>query len=555
MHCWHARPVAEEGFMDRRSQLSMLLASGWLAVSCGLSIAQDGSPAGSANIRTFGGMRIVRVKPGARRAPPFQQVPRLAEAQSASILGEAQSVSTTVRPPLFGFSPKVALTLTSQKQSMFDQDTGHILGPIDLSYSLSPPAAESFVIGVLDSGAQFHLVAAPYSAMAGLTGSYLTTNPIDATGVGTISGVCSFPIGLFAAGLGAVGSNELLDTGQVVGHYNVAVAAADELDCGQGEGLTALVGVPLMTFYKCVIRVSQPREVVVGGATYKSPDVQLLQTVSTELLTQFPRSIAMNYSDPYFPPWSASYNPGEDPEGFPDFNIPASPTMLALAPLLPTGGLYTTPATNTVGLLEGEPGPLNQLQWARMLVDTGAQASIITPTTASNLNLDLFNPDFTVDVCGVGGLETDVPGFYVDFVRINAGGVLDFEQAPFIVYSLPSVGGPLNGVLGMNFFWNRDVLFDVATDASGAVVDGSGFLRLSNPMPMPYGDYDQDLDVDAADLAMFQGCLSGPAVAQADPACTWFDADGDEDVDQVDFGFFQVCLSGENVTANVNCKP
>jgi hypothetical protein len=71
----------------------------------------------------------------------------------------------------------------------------------------------------------------------------------------------------------------------------------------------------------------------------------------------------------------------------------------------------------------------------------------------NNLNLP-FEPDFTVDACGVGGLIEDIPGYYIDYVKINAGGgELEFSRVPFVMIDLPtSQLGQLDGVLGMNFF-------------------------------------------------------------------------------------------------------
>lgn len=536
-------------FAVSRKAVIILLAAGIKIALASNIPGQEEANRTPVDIRLGSGLRIVSLKPGAGGLPRLQRM--AASRRAAGFVAGAQAVETPyVRPPLFGFSPKVATTFTDRKKHTFDQDMAHVLSstPGLVGSPLNPPAEENFVIGVLDSGANTHLVAEPYSVIAGLTGFYLTSNPFEAGGVGgSLEGLVSKPIGLFAAGLGAVQSNGQLDVSTVVGHYNVAVFVTEEVNCGQGEVVTALIGLPLMTFYKSVIRVSEPREVTVGGETYQSPDVQLLPLGTTLPLAQFPRAIPMSYAaDLPLPPQTAAFSYSIDYEGFPDFDTPSMPSVLAWASTLPSAGVFV----GEIGLLEGEPGPLNPLRFFRVLVDTGAQASIITPTTAASLSLDLQNPDFVAEVCGVGGLQTDVPGFYVDLVRINAsGGALDFGEAPFIVYDLPAIGGPLQGILGMNFFWNRDVIFDVEPTT------GSGFLRLSNPMAMPYGDFDQDLDVDEKDLAAFVACMSGPAIPQLDPACAWFDADLDEDVDQSDFGVFQACISGKGVRADVNCGP
>ncbi|HRY67882.1 MAG TPA: hypothetical protein P5159_02310 [Phycisphaerae bacterium] len=82
-------------------------------------------------------------------------------------------------------------------------------------------------------------------------------------------------------------------------------------------------------------------------------------------------------------------------------------------------------------------------------------------------------------------------------------------------------------------------------------------------------DFDQDGDVDADDLEMFEDCATGPAVPynpavlpEPEPGCTLTpdgngqiaaDFDADIDVDQSDFGIFQRCFSGANNPADLDC--
>ena len=197
-------------------------------------------------------------------------------------------------------------------------------------------------------------------------------------------------------------------------------------------------------------------------------------------------------------------------------------------------------------LLEGEAGPINPIQSIRVLVDTGAQSSVISPGVAANLNLP-FEPDFEVDVCGVGGFVSSVPGFNIDRVRINArGGPMDFSDAPFVVLDLPSVeGGALDGILGMNFFWNRNVTFEPS-------ITGSGFLHVSEPIPFAYGDFDRDFDVDTDDLQTMQSCETGPGLSVTID-CDHLDVDMNGRVDLADFAQFQLCFSGPDTDAEPNC--
>ena len=204
----------------------------------------------------------------------------------------------------------------------------------------------------------------------------------------------------------------------------------------------------------------------------------------------------------------ASYYAFPDLEDFEDILgewLPLTPTLLSMSAMsLPTGGSFFT----NVGVLHGPPGPLNSLQTARMLVDTGAESSIISSNMAASLNLPL-EPDFTAQICGVGG-ASEVPGYYVDYVRINAqGGTLEFSHVPFVVLDMESSeGGSLDGILGMNFFWNRNLVLEPTTT-------GSAFLHVSDPVPYAYIDLNFDDAVDVADFAIF---ASAWGATPADPA-------------------------------------
>jgi len=81
-------------------------------------------------------------------------------------------------------------------------------------------------------------------------------------------------------------------------------------------------------------------------------------------------------------------------------------------------------------------------------------------------------------------------------------------------------------------------------------VNPNGTLGLPGP---PSGDFDDDGDVDLADLAGYAECLAGPGLPPdpAEPITAWacraaFDFDGDGDVDVCDFGGFQEAFSPED---------
>ena len=77
---------------------------------------------------------------------------------------------------------------------------------------------------------------------------------------------------------------------------------------------------------------------------------------------------------------------------------------------------------------------------------------------------------------------------------------------------------------------------------NGSVDDLSHLVAICQKIVPP--DFDTDCDVDQADFEVLRGCVSGPSIPWADPACQKADLDGDGDVDQLDFGIFQRCYSG-----------
>ncbi len=72
--------------------------------------------------------------------------------------------------------------------------------------------------------------------------------------------------------------------------------------------------------------------------------------------------------------------------------------------------------------------------------------------------------------------------------------------------------------------------------------------------PVVPPDFDDDGDVDMADFAHFQRCLTGMYIPQTDEACRNADLDGDTDVDAGDLTLFQRCLIGSEVPALPGCE-
>src|SRR3990172_3009281 len=394
------------------------------------------------------------------------------------------------RPRLTGFPPLVAVTTSDRRRSVFEDDPySHDLQFSYVGSPLHAPANQNIVVGFLDSGAAVDLLAGSSRGILGVTGSRVTDNTMELGGVGgSFFAPVSQPIGVFLAGLGSIDEGGLLDLNDVVGHTNVSVVAADPIECGNGEVVTALIGMPFLTFFNSVIRVDTPRRATVNGVEYLGPDVQIQDVLDP--IPEYPHAFAMEFGA-LLPALGAAFMQDlDDPLNV----VPGSATSLSLIPgSFVTGGAFFV----DVQVLQGEPGPLNPAQTLRMMVDTGAQSSIISGAAAANLNLP-FEPDFEVEACGVGGLEVGVPGYYIDFVQVNAfNGPLRWSRAPFIMLDLPSPeGGTLDGILGMNFFWDRNVIFEPSLTLSS-------FFHVSNPIPVAFADSNVDFHVDAVDASFF----------------------------------------------------
>jgi hypothetical protein len=88
----------------------------------------------------------------------------------------------------------------------------------------------------------------------------------------------------------------------------------------------------------------------------------------------------------------------------------------------------------------------------------------------------------------------------------------------------------------------------VATAGCGSATSNAATLFLTQP-----GDFDDDSDVDLADFALLQNCLTGEYVQITDPTCLQTDMNGDDYLDADDVSLFVGCMSGSEVPANPDC--
>lgn len=493
----------------------------WIATCVVAGLMATTATGQAVSISAGDGLTITGVyrEPGARAAAPPPAL-RQANALAEALLPE---------PRLAGFSPLVALTLSDERQS----GDGQYEHRQEFSYVGSPlgsSASTDFILAILDSGSDVNLAAGSSVDDLALSSSFITNNTLPIGGVGgTLDANITWPVGYFAAGLEAVNPDGTLDLTLVKGHSNVCGLTAPPIACvDTGEVVRGIVGMPFITLWNHVINVDDPREVMVRGERFLSPNVTIQ-----------PKDAPLPPYDHLIPLEFGGLAPATTANWYPDFfdlETPLFPTLMSLSPLsIPFGGAFFT----EIELREGPAGDGNLPEEVRLLVDTGAQSSIISRAVAAELNLPL-EPDFTVDVCGIGGATT-APGYYIDYVRISAlGGALEYAQAPFVVIDLQSPeGGSLDGILGMNFFYDRNVILEPGLTASA-------FLHASAPLPVSWADADVDFDVDALDAEYFTTCLTPTRQDAVLPQCKHLDRDGDGDVDLGELAAFQTAFTGPN---------
>ena len=387
--------------------------------------------------------------------------------------------------PLAGFTPYVAVMVSDKALS--DTELIHELEDSYVGRRLkSDPNSSNprFVVGILDSGADADLVAGSARDYLGIDSDWLTDSviPIGGAGPGSVDTYCTYPMALFAAGLGGVETDTMtIDPNYIIGHSNASLLAAPPIECNGYETVSAAVGRPLMSFYTTMIRNDIKREVSIGGRKYTSPDITFGSITTTDI-PAYTRRIPININavlPPSTAAWSYTF---DDMVNF----YPAYPTMLtAVAGLIPTGGYYEI----SVDVKHG-----TETKTLNLMLDTGAQSTLITTTTADSLSLPLSG-DFVVEVCGVAGSSESVDGYYLDEVGISAGGGrMNFSHVPVIVLD---IAGGYDGILGMNFFYDRNISFqpDLAT--------GSAKLFVSDPVDYADADFNDTGRVDLADFAMF----------------------------------------------------
>ncbi len=350
---------------------------------------------------------------------------------------------TTV--PIAGFLLHAVAVLTDARASddldwLAVSESGGLSGT-----PLSGDPSTNWVPVLLDSGAATDLLGYEDSLVLGLDAAYLTDNPFPAAGVcGEVELLTSEPLGLFVAGPQEVDGAGVLDTAALVGHSNFSLGANTADNAGAGLEIPSVVGAGLFAQHVVSVRNDLPALLAAGTNSFCGPAVGFFASAADPGAPSYPHKFFLEILPAG--DGTVSYF------GFPDLETGA------FHPLIPStlggsGALYFTANDVTVthnGFSESD----------QFVVDTGAQATIISSIIAAGLDLDPSAPEFTVEVQGFGCV-VEAPGFVIDALRIPAiGGALEWTEIPVLVLDIDSPeGGVVPGILGTNLFHDRNLLY------------------------------------------------------------------------------------------------
>jgi hypothetical protein len=156
----------------------------------------------------------------------------------------------------------------------------------------------------------------------------------------------------------------------------------------------------------------------------------------------------------------------------------------------------------------------------RFMLDTGAQISVISSRIAADLELDIKNPDFEVDIQGVTGDTIVAPGFNLDWLKMpTLGQKLEYTNVPVVLLDISSPeGGKLDGIIGMNLFTQYNL-----------IIRGGGMFLQDDPV---------------LEFQRIAGSIAGDIAPSA----------GDGKIDMADLGAYSAIWMSNRGSANWNPK-
>ena len=367
-------------------------------------------------------------------------------------------------PPLEGPLARIAFTLTDK--GGLDEFDFFVSAEYVLAGSPLPAALTNVAIGVLDSGAATTIISYPDSVDLGMSGSFVTDSTLPLGGIGgQIEVDVSIPVGVFAHGVQDLGPGGAISNALLMGQGNFPCGVNTEYNYNNGSTLPTVIGAPFLTQFPVGVRNSQRMDILYRGETLSTPSV----TVYT------------GPSDPALPTYSHQVFLELIPTGlgipqflaFPNF-IDGGYDFILPALIDNAGSLFRTSSPLTTVSKGGVSRPV------KLMVDTAAQATIISASVAADLGLNLVNPPFEIELQGFSGATETVPGAYLDELYLPAaGGALVWSNVPVVVKSTTGPDGAvMDGIFGSNLLGNRDFVFN-------GVGNPDRFLDISDVVAFP----------------------------------------------------------------------
>ncbi|MFO0789588.1 MAG: aspartyl protease family protein [Pirellulales bacterium] len=380
--------------------------------------------------------------------------------------------------PVGGFYPLVGMGLSNEYDSQNLTFNTYDNTSTPTAAKMLGNGSPFYDLALLDSGAGFSLLTAqayndfnidgPYS---GNSDGFAGTQSIDFGGAtGTLTATVLEPLGLYAGGLQNRNGTApfSMSLSGMKGQTNTSM-----ITIPASSDLPNVIGLTYASRYTTVIHNDQPQIFTTGGRTVRSPSIDFLPLGSGG------QGIARRAFMSLTP--SSSFGANAPPTYFPNienFDIdhpwadPTYPTLLQAT----TGGAFLN-----VTAKENN----QQLGNSQFLFDTGADVTVVSSFTANQLGYQGV-PDFTVAVVGSGGTAFGVPGFFVDDFTISAetesnhaANNVVLHNVPVIILDVTNPGDPGNtvpGIVGMNAFAGRNLVFDPKTSGNG------GSLYVSDPV-------------------------------------------------------------------------
>jgi hypothetical protein len=376
--------------------------------------------------------------------------------------------------PIDGFLPMVSITLTDE--FVDDIEFSPFPSTAIAGSPISPTPSRVYDLALLDTGAAISLITTATDAAFDLNGPYPSepdgyagTEFIPIGGAtGVLNAKVSDPLGVYAAGLqtrtSVSGAPLAMNQSALLGQTNTSIATLPT-----ESDLPNVLGLSFASQYATRIRNSVPQVFELGGKTVRSPAIDFLELGSgnTHGITR-KAPMSLLGSSPSTPIYQLNFEGvlnGDDP-----WENPSVPTVVQ------GGHFLNINASNEGSSLNGQ----------QFFFDTGASVTVLSELTALQLGIDvqLQEPDFTIEIIGSGGGSGAVPGYFIDsFTVLATGGNVTATNVPVLVLDVTNPANPGNivpGIVGTNVFAGRDIIIDPNPSLGGG--GESAGVYISDPV-------------------------------------------------------------------------